>query len=543
MPSIRDVLRTAIATDARVTRDEATKLVEAAKPGELQNIVERYHDAFDAQALSALGVQVPQRSAVQSLTGPEFADIASGTKSLSTANGRRDPAVKTLQRALMTLARLESKPAYGLPRYGADGDLGGETTAAIKAFQQAQRLPANGVFDKKTLEAMNVALARAHETRPTPGPGPTPQPALTLKNDRFKADPELAKVLTGQATIGRGTSAETVKKLQNALLDLGYALPKFGADGDFGGETTRAVRQFQTDQNLEVTGKLDAATLTALDKVAPAPGTRAVVFPEYDQMFKDGVLTTTLGIGFDETGADLYERKRVLDGLNARGFQKLDVKNLTDAQLREKGLNPATIDREGTYYIKPFMHQGKQVQALVKYVDRYTQGHKDRFASGMVQDDLVLYGGHARYGSGPDFDHKESTDGNFVIGANAQGHRTGKLEQSYDAHMREILRNAPNDLERARMTDAYQMVFFSGCTTKHYLDEMRGIPQNKDWRNLDVIGSNDILYWNDIANNVMSVLDGVMGGKSMNDMQSSLERSNNGVGFTADGFGGNRYQP
>lgn len=543
MPSIRDVLRTAIATDARVTRDEATKLVEAAKPGELQNIVERYHDAFDAQALSALGVQVPQRSAVQSLTGPEFADIASGTKSLSTANGRRDPAVKTLQRALMTLARLESKPAYGLPRYGADGDLGGETTAAIKAFQQAQRLPANGVFDKKTLEAMNVALARAHETRPTPGPGPTPQPALTLKNDRFKADPELAKVLTGQATIGRGTSAETVKKLQNALLDLGYALPKFGADGDFGGETTRAVRQFQTDQNREVTGKLDAATLTALDKVAPAPGTRAVVFPEYDQMFKDGVLTTTLGIGFDETGADLYERKRVLDGLNARGFQKLDVKNLTDAQLREKGLNPATIDREGTYYIKPFMHQGKQVQALVKYVDRYTQGHKDRFASGMVQDDLVLYGGHARYGSGPDFDHKESTDGNFVIGANAQGHRTGKLEQSYDAHMREILRNAPNDLERARMTDAYQMVFFSGCTTKHYLDEMRGIPQNKDWRNLDVIGSNDILYWNDIANNVMSVLDGVMGGKSMNDMQSSLERSNNGVGFTADGFGGNRYQP
>ncbi|MFN7135067.1 MAG: hypothetical protein ACK4N5_23530, partial [Myxococcales bacterium] len=241
-------------------------------------------------------------------------------------------------------------------------------------------------------------------------------------------------------------------------------------------------------------------------------------------------------------GSDLTERRKLLTGLRSRGFESLDVARLTDAQLRERGLDPAKIDRQGTYFFKKITFNGKPASVLIKYVDRDTAGHKDRFASGFAQSDLVLYGGHARYGSGPDFDHKESTAGNFVIGANAAGHRNGTLTQSYDAHMREILKDSPNDLERAQLTNDYQLMFFSGCTTKHYLDEMRGIPRNKDQKNLDFIGSDEVLYWNHIANNVLTVLDSVMVGESQNDISRRLFEINT-VTFTADGFGGNRYRP
>ena len=43
----------------------------------------------------------------------------------------------------------------------------------------------------------------------------------------------------------------------------GYALPKFGADNDFGSETKAALQQFQRDNGLPV-GNLDFETLKAL---------------------------------------------------------------------------------------------------------------------------------------------------------------------------------------------------------------------------------------------------------------------------------------
>ncbi|MGI6725235.1 MAG: peptidoglycan-binding domain-containing protein [Christensenellales bacterium] len=38
---------------------------------------------------------------------------------------------------------------------------------------------------------------------------------------------------------------ERVKTLQETLLRLGFSLPRYGADGVFGGETAAALRAFQ----------------------------------------------------------------------------------------------------------------------------------------------------------------------------------------------------------------------------------------------------------------------------------------------------------
>lgn len=55
-----------------------------------------------------------------------------------------------------------------------------------------------------------------------------------------------------------------VSDLQNSLLDLGYDLPEFGADGDYGGETTAAVEAFQGDYDLLVDGFAGAETHAAI---------------------------------------------------------------------------------------------------------------------------------------------------------------------------------------------------------------------------------------------------------------------------------------
>lgn len=63
----------------------------------------------------------------------------------------------------------------------------------------------------------------------------------------------------------RGSKGSKVTEIQKRLLELGYKLPKYGADGDYGTETEKAVKQFQKDNGLEVDGECGKLTLAALD--------------------------------------------------------------------------------------------------------------------------------------------------------------------------------------------------------------------------------------------------------------------------------------
>ena len=52
-----------------------------------------------------------------------------------------------------------------LPRWGADGDFGGETEAALKDFQRSAGLPATGVYDAASREALAAARGDAGEAK------------------------------------------------------------------------------------------------------------------------------------------------------------------------------------------------------------------------------------------------------------------------------------------------------------------------------------------------------------------------------------------
>ena len=55
-------------------------------------------------------------------------------------------------------------------------------------------------------------------------------------------------------TIRKGNKGTAVTKAQQLLMERGYKLPKYGADGDFGNETEAAVKQFQRDWGLKQDG-------------------------------------------------------------------------------------------------------------------------------------------------------------------------------------------------------------------------------------------------------------------------------------------------
>ena len=89
--------------------------------------------------------------------------------------------------------------------------------------------------------------------------------------------------LPGMRLLKRGCTGEDVRRLQTSLLELGYDLPKYGADGQYGQETESAVRQLQRASGVKVDGvygEESHAALMALladadaddEPAAPAPG-------------------------------------------------------------------------------------------------------------------------------------------------------------------------------------------------------------------------------------------------------------------------------
>lgn len=82
---------------------------------------------------------------------------------------------------------------------------------------------------------------------------------------RYDDEPE-ATVNIGLAVLKKGAKGEQVKTLQRLLMALGYDLGKYGADGDFGGNTDTAVCAFQNAKKLDADGVVGKDTWTALIK-------------------------------------------------------------------------------------------------------------------------------------------------------------------------------------------------------------------------------------------------------------------------------------
>ena len=114
-------------------------------PGDIL-LYEGHHAATNISYGSKVRPSQPPELTPISGGAPIAPDIPDTPDGLS--RGDHGSAVTALQRALLVW-----NPDC-LPRYGADGDFGGETEAAVQAFQRSSGLPVTGVYDETTRKAL-----------------------------------------------------------------------------------------------------------------------------------------------------------------------------------------------------------------------------------------------------------------------------------------------------------------------------------------------------------------------------------------------------
>lgn len=74
---------------------------------------------------------------------------------------------------------------------------------------------------------------------------------------------------SAKPTLRKGDKGPYVTLAQTELLQKGYSLPKYGADGSFGNETLAAVKKLQSDYGLPVDGVIGPDTWAVLSSTEP----------------------------------------------------------------------------------------------------------------------------------------------------------------------------------------------------------------------------------------------------------------------------------
>lgn len=371
--------------------------------------------------------------------------------------------------------------------------------------------------------------------------------AAPLTNPLFAGDAVLQSVRDGKTTIASGKGPH-ILKIQTALTNLGYSLPISGADSGFGKETASALGQFQQDHGLAVSEAVDAPTMVALDKNAPAsPLTK---YPEYAKLFGDGLLDFTVAVGYDEDGTFDDEIQKpaaagklptgIIPELKNRRFEKKTAKDAEKVYAKAGMTMPATAG--GSYYIKTaaLTYETKQIDVIVRLITYKDPDVRKAFLEAMQTSDVTLYTGHGRYGSGPDFDINTSGAGNVLINPNPTVPDAG-TKHMYEELKRQKVKQA---LPGMSFDQKYKIWFFDGCNTKHYMRSIRKLAKAGTSKT-DVFGWGRAIPADTTAEDVISFIDGLIAMQSAQELIDNLNKINKvnpakpSTGAGAEGMGDN----
>ena len=126
-----------------------------------------------------------------------------------------------------------------------DGRFSAETTEAVKAFQRANGLTADGIAGKGTQSKLTSGSA-------------IPAAGATEEEEAPSTLPETTEL----STLRRGDKSAQVMVMQQYLMELGYLSTQ--PDGQFGAGTERAVKLFQEANGLTADGVAGKGTLSIL---------------------------------------------------------------------------------------------------------------------------------------------------------------------------------------------------------------------------------------------------------------------------------------
>ncbi len=206
-----------------------------------------YKILFSLNAIPAAGLPTATPTAIPDPDATPEAEPTPEVTYETLRKGATGDAVALMQEALINLGYLTGT---------ADGNFGANTVTAVKKFQRANGLTADGDAGTLTLQKLYGTDAKPAATpKPTAAPTATPAPASTL--------------------LKIGARGNEVKNLQATLIKLGYLTGS--ADGIFGSKTANALKEFQKNNGLSADGIAGNKTLTALNSSSakPASGSTA----------------------------------------------------------------------------------------------------------------------------------------------------------------------------------------------------------------------------------------------------------------------------
>lgn len=132
----------------------------------------------------------------------------------------------------------------------------------FRTSNEAKILLASGAFEEMTGAKYTdqSAYLKRGDVLVTKTQGHT----VVVLNDGAKVGTEMSSPNETETLLKRGMKGEDVRRLQSRLIELGYDLLKYGADGEYGSETVKAVKEFQADRGLTADGIAGEKTLAAL---------------------------------------------------------------------------------------------------------------------------------------------------------------------------------------------------------------------------------------------------------------------------------------
>jgi len=140
----------------------------------------------------------------------------------------------------------------------------------LLAHELVHTIQQTGSGKKEPVPNIQRTIVNGYDNHDDPG----------LHSELFRGAPVLEAVMAGEYLIRRGGylgRGEPVRKIQLALMQQApNALPIYGADGIFGAETEKAVKNFQRDSGLpfqQVDGIVGPVTLGLMDDKLPVSST------------------------------------------------------------------------------------------------------------------------------------------------------------------------------------------------------------------------------------------------------------------------------
>jgi len=301
--------------------------------------------------------------------------------------------------------------------------------------------------------------------------------------------------------------------------------------------------------------------------------------PRYDQLFAGQVVSVILSVGFDEYGSNRPIDDQVKAGLLSRGF-RVD----TEAALARLAAGKRGVpSRPGDLYIAQAAaldNSGRPVDVVVTLAlagDGSAGGDvASAYLDGLGRCDVAAYGGHGRYGTGPDFDYNFTADlvddhgnitasfseykdleealtamarsngrsalaeyklllkqrrlvirrinsGNLVV--NLRNYHAGEFgshlmvdQLASDANIRRM--------SKQKFDKRYRVWLFNGCRTYDYFYNLRKLNPAINAGGLDLVGTRRVVYWSAIGHSLLAFLDGVLARDDRKELVDRLSACN-----------------